>query len=109
MSLRGLTIELLWKECMSVHIQLVDMNVWDAIVNRRFEPQVDVDGVMQNKPKADWSNDDKKTVQHDLRARNILISALGVNKYQSFPHCKTAKVLWDVLECLHEGTKSVKQ
>ena len=28
------------KECMSVHIQSVDMDVWDAVVNGRFQPQL---------------------------------------------------------------------
>jgi len=40
-----------WKECMSVHIQLVD------------------NGVAQEKPRADWSDDDKRKVQYDLKAR----------------------------------------
>jgi len=26
-----------WKECMSVHIQSVDMDVWEAVVNGRFQ------------------------------------------------------------------------
>ena len=52
-----------WKECMNVHIQSVNMDVWDTVVNGWFEPQDDVDGVMQNKPKADWTDDDKKMVQ----------------------------------------------
>jgi len=51
-----------WKECMSVHIQSVDMDVWDAMANGRFEPQVVVNGVAPDKPKADWSDDDKKKV-----------------------------------------------
>jgi len=62
---------------MSVHIQLVDMDVWEAVVNGRFQPQVVANGVAQDKPKADWSDDDKKKVQYDLKARNILISSLG--------------------------------
>jgi len=83
-----------WKECMSVHIQSVEMDVWDAVVNGRFQPQVDVNGVAQEKPKADWSDDDKKKVQYE---------------YHSVSHCKTAKAMWDALEILHEGTVDVKQ
>jgi len=96
---------------MSVHIQLVDMDVWDAVVNGRFQPQIeaDDDGVVLDKPKADWSDDDKKKVQYDLKVRNILISSLGVNEYLSLSHCKTSKNMWDALETLHEGTDEVKQ
>jgi hypothetical protein len=39
---------------MSVHIQSVDMDVWDAVVNGRFQPQVVVNGVAQEKPKPIW-------------------------------------------------------
>jgi len=57
-----------WKECMSVHIQSVDMDVWDAVVNGQFQQQVVANGVAQDKPKADWSYDDKKKVQYNLNA-----------------------------------------
>jgi len=98
-----------WKECMSVHIKSVDTDVWDAVVNGRFQPQVVANGVAQDKPKADWSDDDKKKVQFDLKAGNILISYIGVNEYHSVSHCKTSKDMWDALETLHEGTNEVKQ
>jgi hypothetical protein len=94
---------------MSVHIQSVDMDVWDTVVNGRFQPHVVADGVAQDKPKADWSDYDKKKVQYDLKARNILISSLGVNEYHSVSHCNTSKDMWDALETLHEGTDEVKQ
>ena len=93
---------------MSVHIQSVDMDVWDVVVNGRFQPQVVADGVAQEKRKADWSDDDKKKVQYDLKAQNILISSLGVNEYHFVSHCKTTKDMWDALETLHEGTNDVK-
>jgi len=54
-----------WKECMSVHIQSANMDVWDAVVNGRFQPQVIANGVAQEKPKADRSDDDKNKVQCD--------------------------------------------
>jgi len=98
-----------WKECISIHIQSVDMDVWDPVANGRFQPQVVANGVAQYKPKANWNDDDKKNVQYDLKARNILISSLGVNEYHSVSHCKTSKDMWDALEILHEGTDDVKQ
>lgn len=67
---------------MSVHIQSVDVDVWDVVVNGRFQPYINVDGkdgVILDKPKDEWTDDDKKNVQYDLKVRNILISALVVN------------------------------
>ena len=97
-----------WKECMNIHMKSVDMDVWDAVVNGQFQPQVIANCVAQEKPKVDWNDDDKKNVQYHLKAQNILISSLGVNQYHSVSHCKTAKAMWDALETLHEGTNDVK-
>jgi len=58
---------------MSVHIKSDNMDVWDFVINGRFELQIDVGGVMKNKPKTDWIDYDKKKAQYNLKARNILI------------------------------------
>lgn len=50
------------------------MDVWDALTNGRFQPQVVADGVAQVKAKTDLSDDDKKSVQYNFKAQNILIS-----------------------------------
>jgi hypothetical protein len=78
---------------MSVHIQSVDIDVWEAVVNGRFQLQVVANGVALEKPKVDWSDNDKRKVQYDLKVRNIPISSLGVNVYHSVSHCKTAKAM----------------
>jgi len=54
------------------------------------------------------SDDDKNKVQYDLKARNILISTLGVNEYHFVSHCKTAKAIWNAFETLHERANDVK-
>jgi len=73
-------------------------NAWTFISNRLTW--------MCGKP---WSDDHKKKVQYDLKARNILIYSLGVNEYHFVSNCKTAKDMWDALETLHDGTDEVKQ
>jgi hypothetical protein len=85
------------------------MDVLDAIVNRRFQLQIDFDVIMQNKPIVDWIADETMNVQYDLKARNILNSAIRVNEYHSVLHCKTVKAILYTLKTLHEGTEDVKQ
>ncbi|AES76919.1 hypothetical protein MTR_6g089060 [Medicago truncatula] len=75
----------------------------------RSEPQVEVNGVAKIKHKANWTDSDKKKVQYDLKARNILISTISVNEYQSVSHCKATKAILDALETLLEGTEDVKR
>ncbi|KEH19724.1 hypothetical protein MTR_8g467330 [Medicago truncatula] len=71
------------------------MDAWDDVTNGRYQPQIVANRGVQDKPKVDWSDDDKKKVQYDLRTRNIIISPLEVNEYHSILHCKTAKAMWD--------------
>jgi len=87
----------------------MNMDVWDVMANGRFQPQVFGNGIAQDKPRSHCSDEDKKNVQYDFKARNILISSLGVNEYHYVSHCKTSKDMWDALETLHEGTNDVKQ
>jgi hypothetical protein len=68
---------------MIVHIQSVNMDVWNAMTKGRYQPHVVANGVAHDKPKADWSYDEKTMVQYDLKARNILNSSLVVNEYHS--------------------------
>ncbi|XP_050916134.1 uncharacterized protein LOC127131247 [Lathyrus oleraceus] len=68
-----------------------------------------VDGVVVPKSEAQWTADDEKKWSHDWKARNILISSLGVNDYYRVFHCTTAKAMWDSLQFAYEGTNEVKQ
>lgn len=95
---------------MIVHIQSVDMDAWDDVTNGQYQPQIVANIVVQDKPKVDWSDDDKKKVQYDLRTRNIIISPLEVNEYHSILHCKTAKAMWDAWKIfMREPTTSSNQ
>jgi hypothetical protein len=49
-----------WKECMNVHIQSFDMDVWEAMVNRRFQSEVVANEVALEKPKVNWNDDEKR-------------------------------------------------
>ncbi|PNX80237.1 phytoalexin-deficient 4-2 protein [Trifolium pratense] len=98
-----------WKECMSVHIMSIDMEVWKAVTNGIHQPTHIVNGVLLAKLENDWNEDDQKKVQYDFKARNILISSIGVNEFYAISHCKTAKEMWDALSNIYEGTDDVKQ
>jgi hypothetical protein len=99
-----------WKDCMRVHINSVDRLVWAAIENGQFQiTMTNAAGAIVPKPKDDWNEKDEKKWSCDWRARNMLISALGVDEYYRVSHCTTAKEMWDALEVAHEGTTEVKQ
>jgi len=47
-------------------------------------------------------------VQYNLKAKNIITSALGMNEYFRVSNCKNAKEMWDTLQVTHEGTTYAK-
>ena len=99
-----------WKDCMRVHINSIDRNVWTAIQNGPFQiTMLNAAGARVAKPQDDWDEKDEKKWSSDWRGRNMIISALGVDEYYRVSHCTTAKEMWDALEVAHEGTPEVKQ
>ncbi|KAF1860384.1 hypothetical protein Lal_00037723 [Lupinus albus] len=51
----------------------------------------------------------KKKVQYDLKAKNIITSALGNDELFRVSNCKSAKEMWDTLEIMDEGTEEDKR
>ena len=48
-------------------------------------------------------------MQYNLKAKNIITSALGMDEYFRVSNCKSAKDMWDTLQVTHEGTTDVKR
>ena len=81
-----------WKDCMCIHINFIDRNVRNAIQNGQFEiTMTNADDVFVPKSEAQWNADDEKNGLVIWKARNILISILGVDEYYRVSHCETAK------------------
>ncbi|KAK2370012.1 gag-protease polyprotein [Trifolium repens] len=98
-----------WKSSMRIHINSFDGEVWNAIENGLFVPtNTDPNDIVTNKPMAQWTDDDKKKVNYDAKAQNILISSLGIEQFYHVSHCSTAKEMWDTLVTHFEGTNDVK-
>jgi len=60
------------------------------------------------KPREQWSKEEKRLVQYNLKAKNIITSALGMDKYFRVSNYKSAKDMWDTLQVTHKGTTDVK-
>ena len=46
------------------------------------------------KPREEWSEEEKKLVQYNLKAKNIITSTLGIDEYFKVSNCKNAKDMW---------------
>ena len=60
-----------WKTRMHIFIEAIDLNMWDE--------------------------DERRRVQYNLKAKNIIISALGMDEYFRVSNCKNAKEMWNTL------------
>ncbi|KAF1868040.1 hypothetical protein Lal_00015291 [Lupinus albus] len=81
------------------------MNIWNAIEEGPYEPFTVVNNIREVKPKSSWNDEDKKKMQYDLKAKNILTSTLGIDEFFRVSNCKSAKEMWDTIETTHEGTE----
>ena len=98
-----------WKVRMKIFIEAIDLDIWNAIENGPFIPMHTSEGKIIEKPRSIWSDDDKKKVQYDLKAKNIITSALGIDEFFRISNCKSAQEMWETLEVTHEGTNEVKR
>ena len=73
-----------WKSSMRRHINSFDGEVWNAIENGPFVPtNTDPNGIVTNKPMAQWTEDDKKKVNSITmqRHKTYLFHPLGLNNF----------------------------
>ena len=94
---------------MKIFLESVDKEVWDAVVNGPFKSIKIVEGRTILKEFSQWTLDENKRAHCDVRAKNIISSALTLDEFYWVSVCESAKEMWDVLEVTHEGTNEVKR
>ena len=72
-------------------------------------PTIVVANATIEKPKKQWDEEERRTVQYNLKSKNIITSALGIDEYFRVSNCKNAKEMWDTLQVTHEGATDVKR
>ncbi|XP_073219676.1 uncharacterized protein [Cicer arietinum] len=98
------------KERMLIFLEASGLDILDVVENGPYEPKLaGTDGSSIKKPRSDWSNDDKKRVGYNAKAKNIITFSLSADEFFRVSNCKTAKEMWDTLQETHEGTTDVKR
>ncbi|XP_022637970.1 uncharacterized protein LOC106764054 isoform X1 [Vigna radiata var. radiata] len=87
-----------WKVRMQIFIESIDCG-----------PSIPTNNLQEPKPRAQWTGYKKKRVQNDVKARNIIASALTIDEFYRVSVCKTAQEMREILRVTHEGTDDVKQ
>ena len=98
-----------WKIKMKAFIEGIDVDIWEAIEHGPYIPTHTENEVVVEKPRSQWTSTEKQKAQYGLKAKNIIISALGMDEFCRISNCTTAKEMWEALEVTHEGTNEVKR
>ena len=61
------------------------------------------------KPDEKWTPEEKKKVEMNAKAINLMHCAISFEECQKVSRCKNAKEIWDKLQLTYEGTKQIKQ
>ena len=87
---------------MQIFIEAIDLNIWEAIEIGPYIPTMVVRNATIEKPREQWDEEERKMVQYNLKAKNIITSTLGMDEYFRVSNCKGAKDMWDTLQVTHE-------
>ena len=98
-----------WKVRMQIFMESIDSEIWETVTNGPLLPIVVIKNLQESKPREQWNADDRRRSQQDVRARNIISSALTVDEFYRISTCKTAQEMWETLRVTHEGTDDVRR
>ena len=65
--------------------------------------------LMTEKPRFEWTTEDKKKANLDNVAKDILYKTLDKNMFSKIKSCTTAKEIWEKLVQLYEGNDQTKE
>jgi len=93
---------------MQIFLEYVDRGIWDAVLNGPFVPVNVVNDVQEPKPFLQWTMEENRRAQYDVRAKNIISYALTLDEFYRISVCTSAQEIWEILRVTHEGTDDVK-
>ena len=98
-----------WKVRMQILLESVDRGIWDDVLNGPFVPFNIVNEVQEAKPFAQWTDDENRRAQYDVKAINIISSSLTLDEFYRISVYTSAREMWEILQVTHEGTDDVKR
>ena len=103
-----------WKVRMQAYMDSIDEDLFETVLNgpyipTKLAPTTDEPNRVQVKVKEEWTDSEKKAVQLDKKAKNILFQSLEDDLFENVVNCKTAKEVWEALLIMHEGTEEVRE
>ena len=106
-----------WKLRMRAHLTAQDEDMWYVITDGPIQilkvdsstTSTDEAPKMIEKPRYEWTAEDKRKNNLDNIAMNILYKTLDKNMFSKIQTCTNAKEVWEKLTQLCEGNKQTKE
>ncbi|XP_073136842.1 uncharacterized protein [Henckelia pumila] len=106
-----------WKIRMQAHLSALDDDIWFVITDGPLEiTKVNTAIALSGggpqyieKPRIEWTAEDKKKANLDNVAKDILYKTLDKNTFSKIKTCKTGKEIWEKLIQLCEGNEQTKE
>ncbi|XP_073136848.1 uncharacterized protein [Henckelia pumila] len=106
-----------WKIRMQAHLSALDDDMWFVITDGPLEiTKVNTAIALSGggpqyieKPRIEWTAEDKKKANLDNVAKDILYKTLDKNTFSKIKTCKTGKEIWEKLIQLCEGNEQTKE
>ncbi|MQL79697.1 hypothetical protein Taro_012144 [Colocasia esculenta] len=89
-----------WKTRMEYFLQGHDYQIWSII---------EEGDMLVTNEKAQWTDDDRKKISLNCKAKSILCCALSKKEFNRVSTCKSAMEMWEKLKITYEGTDKVKE
>ncbi|MQM18483.1 hypothetical protein Taro_051472 [Colocasia esculenta] len=89
-----------WKTRMEYFLQGHDYQIWSIVVEG---------DLLVTNEKAQWTDDDRKKISLNCKAKSILCCALIKKEFNRVSACKSTMEMWEKLRITYEGTNKVKE
>ncbi|MQM09076.1 hypothetical protein Taro_041944 [Colocasia esculenta] len=89
-----------WKTRMEFFLQGLDYQIWSI---------VEEEDLLVTNDKDKWTEDDKKKISFNCKAKSILCCALSKKEFNRISACKSIMEMWEKLRITYEGTDKVKE
>ena len=90
-----------WKMRMETYVKANDYDSWQVISIG--------DNVITLNGNTTLSDTDKKTIEKNNKAKNLLLTTIARSEFYLISSCETAKEIWDILCETYEGTNTIKE
>ena len=88
-----------WKVRMKAFLKSIDERVWNSVEYGWEKPTT---------PVSEWQTSQKEAAAFNSKVMNAIFNAVSMEEFKRISNVKVAHTAWNILQTVHEGTKTVK-